>query len=259
MSALGDLQGRFQDFLLRGAAGVEADVLGTERVPAATRLGIYAGAYRSRLAEALETNYPALARLLGPADFGALAADYIAAHDSTGFSIRTYGDALAAFLAAREEYAAAPVLAELASWEWAMAGVFDAADAAPLAVADLAQLPPADWARLRFACHPAVTRLTLAWNAPQLWQALTRDEASRPEPAYAVVPVEWLLWRQGLASYFRSLGAAEAAALDALRSGAPFGEICALLGETLGDEAAASEAARLLRGWIEAGLIVRLS
>ena len=69
-----------------------------------------------------------LAKLLGEADFAALAAAYIAAHDSPYFSIRYYGDALAKFLATREDYAAAPVLAELAQWEWAMTAVFDAAD-----------------------------------------------------------------------------------------------------------------------------------
>ena len=58
MSALAHLQGEFQEYLLRGAPAVEAHVLGTARVPVATRLGIYAGAYRSRLADALEANFP---------------------------------------------------------------------------------------------------------------------------------------------------------------------------------------------------------
>lgn len=254
MSALGQLQGRFQDFILRGTAGVEDDVLGTERVPAATRLGIYASAYRSRLAEALATNYPALGRLLGPVDFEALATDYIAAHDSPYYSIRYYGDALAEFLATREQYAAAPVLAELARWEWAMAGVFDAADAAPLDAGALAEVPAARWAQLRLRCHPGLARLALAWNVPQMWQALTTD-APRPVPGLAAAPVEWLLWREDLKTFYRSLEPAEAAALDALRAGWPFGEICELLCGTVGADAAPLEAARLLRGWVDAGLI----
>ncbi|HET9330699.1 MAG TPA: DNA-binding domain-containing protein, partial [Steroidobacteraceae bacterium] len=88
MSALAQLQGEFQDYLLRGASAVEAQVLGSARVPVATRLGIYAGAYRSRLADALAANYPALAKLLGAADFATLAMDYVRAHDSPFFSIR---------------------------------------------------------------------------------------------------------------------------------------------------------------------------
>jgi len=257
MSALAQLQREFQDYLLRGKGAVLARVVGTARVPAATRLGIYAGAYRSRLAEALTSNYPVLAKLLGEADFGSLAAEYIAAHDSPFFSIRYYGDGLARFLAAREHYAAAPVLAELAQWEWSMSSVFDAADATPLGTGDLAHIPPAQWAQLRFRWHPSVQRLTLCWNVPQLWKALSEDR-ERPEMTVGVTPTEWLLWREDLTSYYRSLAKTEAGVLDAARSGWPFGELCALLCDELGDSEAPARAAALLRGWITAGLIVEV-
>ena len=248
------VQRDFQDYLLRGDAAVEAHVVGTARVPVATRLSIYAGAYRSRLAEALAHNYPALARLLGEADFHALAGQYIAAHDSAFFSIRYYGDALPQFLASCERFAAAPVLAELAQWEWTMAGIFDAADAAPLGPEALARFAPQQWAQLRFGWHPSVQRLTLWWNAPQLWQALTAER--EPPPAtLAAAAVPWLLWRQDLTTYFRSLSDTEAVVLDAARSGWPFGELCELLCEQLGARAAPAQAAALLRGWITSGLI----
>jgi hypothetical protein len=255
MKPLAQLQRDFQDYLLRGDAAVEAHVLGTARVPVATRLGIYGGAYRSRLAEALAHNFPGLAQLLGETDFQTLADDYILAHDSPFFSIRHYGEALPQFLATREAYVAAPVLAELAQWEWAMGTVFDAADAAPLAHTALARIPPQQWAQLRFAWHPSVQRLTLWWNVPQLWQALTGD-AERPTASLAAAPVEWLLWREQLTSYFRSLPKAEAAALDASRSGWPFGELCELLCDQLGESEAPAQAAALLRSWVASGLIV---
>ena len=64
MSALARVQREFQDYLLRGDMAVESRVLGTARVPVATRLGIYAGAYRSRLTEQLsERRVVALERL----------------------------------------------------------------------------------------------------------------------------------------------------------------------------------------------------
>jgi len=255
VSALAHVQREFQDYLLRGDPAVETHVIGTARVPIATRLGIYATAYRSRLAEALESNYPVLGKLLGEADFAALAADYIAAHDSPFFSIRYYGDALAEFLATREDYAVAPVLAELAQWEWAMTAVFDAADIAPLGAAELARIPPAQWAQLRFRWHPSVQRLTLSWNVPQLWRALSED-GERPMMTQAAAPAQWLLWRENLTTYFRSLPGTEASVLDAARSGWPFGELCALLCEELGESEAPAQAAALLRGWIGSGLIV---
>jgi hypothetical protein len=254
MSALARLQGDFQEYLLRGSVAVEAQVVGTTRVPLTTRLGIYGGAYRSRLAEALEANYPALAKLLGPVDFATLGAEYVRAHDSPFFSIRYYGDQLPAFLAAREDYTAAPVLAELARWEWSMTCVFDAADAQPLAPEQLARVSPTQWAQLRFSWHPSVHRLNLGWNVPQLWQALTED-AERPAATLNPASVPWLLWRQELTTYFRSLSASEAAVLDAARSGWPFGELCELLCEEVGEARAPAAAAELLRGWIASGLI----
>ena len=255
MSALARVQREFQDYLLRGDPAVEAQVVGTARVPVTTRLGIYAGAYRSRLAEALENNYPVLAKLLGTSDFDALASEYIAVHDSAFFSIRYYGDVLAKFLATREDYAVAPVLAELAQWEWAMTRVFDAADAPALRAEELGRIPPQRWAQLRLRWHPSVQRLTLWWNVPQLWQALSEDR-ERPEMALAASPVEWLLWRENLTTYFRSLPRTEASVLDAARSGWPFGELCTLLCEELGDGEAPAQAAVLLRTWIGSGLII---
>lgn len=253
MSKLAGVQGDFQAYLLRGSEAVTAHVMGSARVPLQTRLGIYAGAYRSRLAEALAANYPALAKLLD-ADFDALASEYVRTHDSPFFSIRHYGDELAHLLEAHENYAAAPVLAQLARWEWAMTHVFDAADAQPLTHATLARVPPEQWAQLRFQWHPSVQRLAFNWNVPQLWQALT-DDTERPPTAFSHTPTQWLVWRQELTSYFRSLPPTEAALLDAARNGWPFGELCALLCDELGDAQAPVQAATLLRGWVDSGLI----
>jgi hypothetical protein len=254
MSTLGTVQGDFQDYLLRGSQAVTRHVQGSARVPVATRLGIYADAYRSRLAEALAANFPALAALLGTDDFRELAWRYIAAHDSPFFSIRYYGHELAQYLGAHADYAEVPLLTELARWEWSMAGVFDAPDAAVLTHAALAQLAPQQWVRLRFTLHPSVARMELTWNVPQLWRALTSG-AERPEVTLNREPVSWVLWRQEINSYYRSLPPLEARALDALRDGWPFAELCALLCEELGESAAPAQAAALLRGWVEAGMI----
>jgi hypothetical protein len=254
VSTLARVQGDFQDYLLRGGTAVETHVFGTARVPLATRLGIYAGAYRSRLADALQANFPALAQLLGAADFHGLAAAYVDTHDSPHFSIRYYGEALAQFLASHEQYASAPVLAELARWEWTMTEVFDAAEAAPLTHEALACVAPEQWAQLRFTFHPSVRRLALLWNVPQLWQALT-EQRERPPASLGTAPLEWLLWRHELTSYFRSLSGTEAKILDAARSGWPFGELCELLCEELDEARAAAQAATLLREWVASGLI----
>lgn len=255
MSDLARVQGEFQEYLLRGTRAIEERVVGSERFALETRLGIYAGAYGSRLIDALQSSYPALAALLGKEEFQALGAKYVRAHDSPYFSIRSYGDALEEFLGTHADYADVPLLAELARWEWMLCAVFDAADAQLLTAAALARVVPADWPELRFTFHPSVHRVALGWNAPQVWKALT-EGSERPELQVAAQPVEWLAWRQDLKTYFRSLEPGEAQALDAMRSGRSFGELCELLAASHGAERTAAEAAALLARWLGAGLLV---
>jgi hypothetical protein len=253
VSGLADIQEAFQRFLLAADSEIESQVVGTERVSVGTRLGIYADGYRSRLIEVLQSSYPVLAKLLGEADFHTLAAKYVATHESSFFSIRYYGHELADFLAADAEYSQAPLLAELAQWEWAMAAAFDAADAEPIDSAELAQVAPEDWAELRFEWSPSVQLATLEWNVPELWKAVTED-TERPEPS--LEPACWLIWRRELQIYFRPVAAQEAAVIAASRAGQSFGELCVLLCEHLDESEASLHAAGFLRGWVQSGLIV---
>jgi hypothetical protein len=68
--------------------------------------------------------------------------------------------------------------------------------------------------------------------------------------------VQWLLWRQDLRTYFRSLATGEAEALGAAREGQSFGELCTLLCAEFGEDQAPATAAGFLRGWVESGLLV---
>ena len=76
MGRLPEIQTDFQSYLLNGDAAIGAHVVGTERVPIATRLAIYGDGYRARLIEALQANFPVLSDLLGEGDFETLAAAY---------------------------------------------------------------------------------------------------------------------------------------------------------------------------------------
>ncbi len=252
------LENDFQSYLLRGAADIERSVVGTTRVPIATRLAIYGDAYRLRLIETLQSHYPALLALLGEEEFAALANAYVQAHDSTFASIRYYGAALAALLAAAPRYAARPWMAELARFEWAMTEVFDAADAAPITAQALSEVAPQEWAQLGFGFDPSVRCLELTWNAPSLWRALT-DAKEPPAPAAQPEPVAWLLWRRDLQIYFRPLPALENRALAQARAGRSFGALCDELATALDANEAPPRAAALLREWVESGLIVGIA
>jgi hypothetical protein len=202
--------------------------------------------------EALEKSFPVLAELMGEADFQTLAARYVEAHESTFFNIRWYGDRMGEFLAADSEF-----LAEMARWEWAMAAVFDAADAEPLGLGAFAEIAPEDWAGLRFEWTPAARILELQWNIPQLWKAVTEGSEERPDPVFE--PGRYLIWRRELQIYFRPLGEEEASVVAAAREGRSFGELCVLLCEHRDASEASQLAAGFLRGWVESGLLVGLA
>lgn len=259
MSAIDRLQREFQTYLLDPAAdAVKHRIVGTEKVSAEVRLGIYADAYRLRLLEALATDFPAVQALAGADQFDRLGRAYIDAHPSSHFSLRWFARDLERFLRQTPPYREHPELAELAAFEWAMTLVFDAPDRALLTVADMAAIPAESWAGLRLAPHPAVQRLDLHWNVPIFWKAVDADQ--EPEALQrSEVPIAWVLWRQELKTYFRSLAVDEAYALDAVRAGRTFADICQGLCEWLDEAHVAVHAAGLLKRWIMDGLIHKIA
>ena len=249
------IQKRFLDWLLQGDRSFAADVADGGRIPLDTRLAIYRNAYVLRLVEALADSYPALHTLVGDDAFDALARAYIELHPSTYRSIRWFGDRMADFLRRHPPYREQPVLAEMAAFEWALRGAFDAADTPSLAREVLAALPSDAWAGLRFAFHPSLSRLDLSWNAPRLWQAIDAGEAPIL-PEENPHPIGWLVWRNDLRTWFRSLEVDEAWAIDRMREGTPFAEVCAGLTEWIDEDWVPERAAGFVAQWLGDGLIV---
>src|SRR4030042_464526 len=164
LKSLPDLQSAFQGFILANDPAIRNDVVGTAKVDIARRLAIYADAYRLRLIEALDTDYPGLHTMAGDQEFDRLARAYIDAQPSAFRSLRWFGNRLSEFLRATTPYSDYPVYAEMAAFEWAMSDAFDAADSTVAAVDDMAVLPPDVWPGLVFALHASVQRLDLRWN-----------------------------------------------------------------------------------------------
>ncbi len=252
------LQRDLQNYMLGEAGAIEAEIqaaiVDAPPLPVCARLGIYHNAYRVRLIEALDDTYPILHAVLGDEVFGELGEGFIAAHPSVHRSIRWYGSELAEFLGAVSPYADQPILAELARLEWTLAEVFDSADAKPVQRAAFPADPSA-WSELVFEFHPSLRRLQLQWNTTAVWQAMSRGETPA-EPQCSEHPVPWLLWRQDLQNYFRSMRADESAALDAALRGGTFGELCTALAEWLPEEEIPLRAAGLLGVWADSGILV---
>jgi hypothetical protein len=251
------LQRDLQNYMLGEASGIEAAIVEAPPLPVAARLGIYHNAYRVRLIDALDDTYPVLHAVLGDDMFIAMGEEFVASHPSVHRSIRWYGRELSEFLGLYLPYAEQPILAELALLEWTLSEVFDAADAQPKPRAAFSAIDPSQWSELKFEFHPSLRRLHFRWNTAAVWQAMSREEAP-PDPACAEHPVPWLLWRQNLQNYFRSMTADEAVALDTALRGANFGEICESLAVWLPDDEIPLRAASLLGAWADSGIIIAI-
>jgi hypothetical protein len=257
-STLRDLQVDMQHHLLGEESSVTGAIVDTPPLPAADRLAIYRNAYQVRLIDALHETYPVLHGLLGDEAWVELGHAYVAAHPSMFRSIRWYGRELAEYISASAPYNEAPILAEVALLEWTLAEVFDAPDARPVPRSELSAIEPAAWGSLTFEFNPSLRRLIFSWNTAAVWKAMSQEETP-PRPEMAPAPAPWLLWRQDLQNYFRSMNAVESSALASALGGRKFAQLCEDLGALLPQEEIPAAAASLLGTWADSGLIVKVA
>lgn len=233
---------------------IKASVTGTDKVSADLRLDIYANAYRYRLIEALEDNFPAVNTLLGDEDFFKLGLKYVDACPSQHFSLRYFGQKLANFLTTAPDYGEQKVVAEMAQFEWLLREAFDAASEPRLTLESLQTIVPEQWPTLQFKFHPSVQRINLVFNVPQLWQAIDQDQ-----PPIDIIeqeyPVGWFIWRKELRTWYRSMDVDEAWAMDAMIEGENFTTICAGVCEWIDEQHAAVRVAGFIQNWINEGLL----
>ena len=255
MIATARLQQQFQDFIIDSMTAIIPSVVDGPRAGAVQRLAIYANAYRSRLTEVLDSDYPALHVLAGDEMFQQIAIAYIAAYPSNHPNARWLGRHLPSFLMDDGRFSGHCPLVEMASFEWAMSLAFDAADDAVLTLEQLAEVPADDWPNLRFGKHPSLHRIELATNVPDFWLAVQRRDA--PPPIVTAEQVSpWIVWRRELALFYRPLERDEAWALDATFEGCSFAELCDGMDQWHPPAEVPLRAVEMLKQWIGEGLLV---
>ena len=134
------------------------------------RVGLYRGNVQVNVARALGNAYPVVHALVGDAFFAGLANAYGAGHPSTDGDLNATGAAFADFLASFPHVADLPYLPDVARLEWLVHRAHYAADAAPLDLARLAEVPPEQLADAKLALHPACALLIAPWPVATIWQ-----------------------------------------------------------------------------------------
>lgn len=247
MNELARVQRAFQARILAAEPGLERLLIGA---PAAleTRVAIYVDGYGARLVEALGTTYEALKTVLGDEQFEREMLAYVGAVPSRHYSVRYYGAGVAEHFAARSDEGRDQTLAELARFEWLLAAAFDAPDDVPAAETALTSLRPETWASARFGFRQSLQRFRSSTNAVDWWRAA---KAGAPEPKAPDVTTlqDWVLWRRGVTTLFRSLDAVEASALAVAAEGGTFASLCAVVAEAEEPSEAALRSAMIVRRW----------
>jgi hypothetical protein len=259
MKNLSKLQQTFQDCVLRPGGAVTTEwVSANGRAAPEVQLSVYTHAYRSRLKEVLANDFPAMRVAIGDDLFEQLTDDYIEAHPSHYFSLRDFGRHIPDFVLGKIRMDECDQdmhwLYELALFEWTLGQAFDAADTTLITEQDMASISPDAWPDLTFRFHPSIQRLDLEWNVPEMWLAFTDDNPTQIAAACEEAS-PWLIWREQLITRFRSMNSDEQKALDILRAGGSFNDVCEVLAALMEEEAVPLHAAGLLKGWITQGLI----
>lgn len=251
---LRDLQERFWVWLAAAPGGPPAPepalvdlARSTPSLSAAARLGIYAGMYVARLVDVLRDDFPRVAAVMGGAAFRAAAAAHVGRRPSRHPSLRHLGQGFPETLAA-----AGPTpawLPDLARLEWTRVEVFDAPDSPTLTLAALRAVPVEAWPALRLVPIPALAVLVADWPVHRVWAAGDDVPAALARERTAL-----RVWRDGFDVHQAPMDAREERALDAVRAGASFADVCETFADLPAGEAAA-EAGALLGRWIEDGLL----
>jgi len=258
MNRLAKLQQTFQDCVLHPQqADSIAWVSASGRATPEVQLSVYSYAYAARLKETLANDYSATLLALGEDAFNQLAEEYIQAYPSRYFSLRDFGCDMPGFIHQHEAYAEMSWLHELAQFEWSLGQAFDAADVSLFTEQDMALIPPDAWPDLKFVLHSSVQRHVFEWNTVAIWQALTAEPPT-PISAECETTTHWLIWREQLVTRYRSLPQQEQLALDKLRDGGSFEEVCEVLAEMMDEQEVPLHAASFLKSWIAQGLICEI-
>jgi hypothetical protein len=191
MLTLLDLQGAMRSRLLDDDGPMPAAILAEVLPP--DRLSIYRNTSRRTLTNTLRLAYPAVLRLVGEDFFVAAADAFIAGEPPHTGWLDLYGAAFPYFLNGFAPARTLSYLSDVARLEWTIVRAAHAADAAPLAPAQLAALAASDHARLRFVPHPSIGLLASRYPVDAIWRAvLARDDGALAAIDLSSGPV-WLL------------------------------------------------------------------
>ncbi|KUF12090.1 HvfC/BufC N-terminal domain-containing protein [Pseudoponticoccus marisrubri] len=222
-----DCETAFRAALLQAEAPVPRGLVDGLGRPAGRRYAVYRNNVAVALREALETGFPAVAKLIGPENFAHVAARFLRSSPPGDPRMMFYGAGFPTFLAGIAPLARLGYLPDVAQLELALRQSYHAADAPPLDPARLQGLDEATLMGARLVPAPALQLIRSDW--PVLSVHRFTLVAGAPKPAAGAEDV--LVTRPALDPQMHLLGPGAGRFVAALLAGAPFGDALEAAGD----------------------------
>lgn len=184
MPSLPELQRDFASALIAGGEeALQEYVIGARSLDAGAAFAVYRNNTFSNYRKALRDDYPAVLGLVGEKFFDGACDAYTRAQPSQSGDLNDFGVLFGSFLQQWQPAQQLPYLPDVARLEWAIHLAFNAADVPPLALEDLAQVPPDTVPQLRFDLHPSAVLLHSPCPVFKIWQVSTNASDERVDLA----------------------------------------------------------------------------
>jgi hypothetical protein len=213
----------------------------------------WADAPLARMRATLATDHPALARIVGPAAFDALAGRYLASAPLDEAENGGPRVTLPAFLESDPLTHRLAYLPDLARLERLMDAAFAAPGASPLRWDDMAALDTPRLLQLRFGLRPGAATLWSRWPLHEIW--LTRVETNAGDFVVRR-PTTLIVYKDGSSVRCAPLSHEEAWLVEAARQAVTLAELQQGSHDGRGEASALSVLARFRR-LLDEGLFVR--
>lgn len=230
MPSLFEAQARFAGALL-GSAGPPG-------------LAVYRGNAFGNWAQALESAYPIVRKIVGEEFFAALAREYAREHPSASGDLNEYGAQLGEFVAAFPHTQDLPYLPDVARMEWLAHRAYYAADAEPFSLEAVSESS-------RLALTPPCALLASEWPLARIWTVHQGDYEGEIAVDLTAGPDRVLVHRPRWRAQVRALAPGDYRFLDRAWQGTALGEAL----EAAVAEDPGFDPSLALAGWVDAGVI----
>ncbi len=170
----------FRAALLDAALPVPSGLLDGQGQPAGRRYAVYRNNVAVSLAEALETAFPAVAKLIGAENFAKAAGLFLRQEPPSSPLMMHYGAGFPEFLASLEPLQSIGYLADVARLEQALRQSYHAADAAILDPTRLQSLSEEQLMSATLVLSPSVRLLRSPWPVLAVYD-FTLNDGPQPE------------------------------------------------------------------------------